>query len=474
MNNQLGLGSLTALVLSTMLGAGIFSLPQNMAAGAGPGAVIIGWLITGVGMLALVRIFYSLSVNQPHINGGVIAYAKAGFGDFWGFNSAWGFWLNTILANTSYAVVVFSALSFFTDTPDNTIFGAGNTWQSVLGASILIWMMHFLVTRGVKEAAIVNMVVTIAKLIPLLTFIGYTVIAANFDKFSLDIWAQNNTALGGLGEQVRYTMSITLWVFIGIEGAVMLSRRAKSRKAIGQATVIALLAALSLYVIVTLFSYGVMTQEELAELQNPSMARILEHIVGPWGALLINLGLITSVCGALLSWTVITAEAPLVAAESGLFPRVFGKENRHGAPIVALTASTLAVQSFLIMTMFSQSTYLSLVNIATSSVLIPYGLSAAYGLKVAIKNDSYGDNSNARRLDLIGGMIATVYGSWLVYAAGLHYLLLVALLYFPGLLVMMWARKEQQKAFINSKQEVFGILLLTVMAVGAVFMMTVG
>ncbi|WP_199449360.1 amino acid permease, partial [Vibrio harveyi] len=104
------------------------------------------------------------------------------------------------------------------------------------------------------------------------------------------------------------------WVFIGIEGAVVLSGRAKDRKSIGQATIIALLIALVLYVAVTLFAFGVMTQQELAELNNPSMALILEHIVGPWGAWIINIGLIVSVCGALLSWTVVTAEAPLVAA----------------------------------------------------------------------------------------------------------------------------------------------------------------
>ncbi|MGF1832986.1 basic amino acid/polyamine antiporter [Photobacterium sanguinicancri] len=474
MNNKLGLGALTALVLSTMVGAGIFSLPQNMAAGAGPGAVMIGWLITGIGMLGLVRVFYSLSIRKPNLDGGVIAYAQAGFGDFLGFNSAWGFWLNTLLANTSYAVVVFSAIGYFTDTPDNILFGSGNTWQAMLGATILIWLMHFLVTRGIKEAALVNVVVTLAKLVPLCAFLAFAVLAANVDKFSMDIWAQNNSGLGNVMDQVRYTMSITLWVFIGIEGAVVLSGRAQSRKAIGQATIIALVVALVLYVSVTLFAFGVMTQHELAALNNPSMAHILEHIVGPWGAWLINIGLIVSVCGALLSWTVVTAEAPMVAAKQGLFPRWFSRENSHGAPIAALTASTIGVQAFLVMTLFSESTYLTLVNIATSSILIPYGLSAAYGLQVALKNNCYEGSRSARNWDLLASGIATLYGTWLIYAAGLDYLLLVALLYFPGLLVMFWTRKERNQALLNSKKEWFGAIVITVMASSAITLLASG
>lgn len=48
MEKKLGLSALTALVLSSMLGAGVFSLPQNMAAVASPAALLIGWAITGV------------------------------------------------------------------------------------------------------------------------------------------------------------------------------------------------------------------------------------------------------------------------------------------------------------------------------------------------------------------------------------------------------------------------------------------
>ena len=127
MDKKLGLGALISLVIGSMVGAGVFSLPQNIAAHASAGAVALGWAITGIGMICLALVYQNLSMRRPDLDGGIFSYAKAGFGDFVGFNAAWGYWLCQLLANVSYAIVVFSALSYFFDTPDNVIFGDGNT-----------------------------------------------------------------------------------------------------------------------------------------------------------------------------------------------------------------------------------------------------------------------------------------------------------------------------------------------------------
>lgn len=49
-SKKLGLAALACVVVSSMVGGGIYSLPQNMAAGASAGAVLLAWLVTGVGM----------------------------------------------------------------------------------------------------------------------------------------------------------------------------------------------------------------------------------------------------------------------------------------------------------------------------------------------------------------------------------------------------------------------------------------
>ncbi|KUE81525.1 basic amino acid/polyamine antiporter [Aeromonas schubertii] len=453
MDNKLGLGALVSLVIGSMVGAGVFSLPQNIASHAGVGAIAIGWLVTGLGMICLALVYQSLSMRRPDLDGGIFSYAKAGFGDFIGFNAAWGYWICQLLANVSYAVVVFSALSYFFDTPERVIFGDGNTPVAIVLASLLIWSVNALVLKGVKMAAMVNVVTTIAKMVPLIVFCVAILLAFHMETFTLDIWGQQTPELGSVLEQVKSTMKVTLWVFIGIEGAVVVSARARHRRDVGRATVLALLGALALYVMVTLFTLGVMSQPEVAALKNPSTALILEKVVGPWGAWLINIGLVISVMGALLSWTVLAAEVPYIAGKTGVFPEWFSRENKNGSPQVSLWCSAALVQFFLIVIYFQSSTYLALVNIATAAALVPYVFSGAYGLKLALSGQTYEGQPHQRKRDMLLALIATGYGCWLVYAAGIEYLLLVALLYSPGIFIYWKARQHHGLRGMNRLEQ---------------------
>jgi arginine:ornithine antiporter/lysine permease len=437
---KLGLGALTAVVIGSMIGSGVFSLPQNMAAGAGPLAILIGWGITGVGILALALVYQSLSLRRPDLDAGPYAYARAGFGPFIGFNSAWGYWLSAWLGNVSYAVVMFSALSYFFPA-----FGEGNTWQAVLGASVVLWLIHALILAGVREAALVNLVTTIAKLAPIVLFAGVAAVAFQIDVFNLDFSGATNTELGSVMNQVKSTMLVTLWVFIGIEGASVVSARAERRRDIGVATMIGFLVCLALYALVSLLSLGIMTQPELAALKNPSMAGVLEHVVGPWGAVVINTALVVSVLGAFLSWTLLAAEIPHVAAREGVMPKLFAGENERGSPSTSLWITNLLVQLFLIVTLFAQSTYNALFYIASAAILVPYVFSGAYAVKAAVTREGYRPGESATR-DIVAGAIATVYGLWLVYAAGPTYLFMCAMLYAPGVIFYAIARREQGAA----------------------------
>ncbi len=434
--NKLRLAALTALVIGSMVGSGVFSLPQNMAAGAAPLAIIVGWGVTAIGMLALVFVYQSLATRKPDLDAGPYAYAKAGFGPFIGFNSAWGYWISAWVGNVSYAVIVFSALSYFFPS-----FGDGNTWQAVFGASILLWCIHFLIMAGVRQATVVNTIVTVAKIAPIVLFIGIVAVAFKVEVWSLDFTGLGNASLGSIMDQVRSTMLVTLWVFIGIEGASVYSARAEKRKDIATATVLGFLTCLALYALVSLLSLGILSQPELAALKNPSMAGVLEAVVGPWGAIVINLALVVSVVGAFLSWTLLAAEIPHAAGRDGTMPKFFGYENERGVPSTSLLITNLLVQAFLIITLFAQSTYQALFYIASAAILVPYIFSGAYAVKLAITGESYGAGENRNGV-LVVGLLATVYGLWLVYAAGLSYLFMCAVLYAPGIIFYVWARRE--------------------------------
>ena len=94
---------------------------------------------------------------------------------------------------------------------------------------------------------------------------------------------------------------------------------------------IGFLSVLILYIIISFLSAGVMTNEELAALGNPPMAGILEHVVGPWGAALVNIAVIISLLGATLGHTIMCTECPYEAAKSGAFCKAFTRTNKNGA-----------------------------------------------------------------------------------------------------------------------------------------------
>ncbi len=466
---KLGLGALAALVVGSMVGGGIFDLPQNVSESAGVGATLIGWAITGVGMLTLAFVFQTLANRKPDLDGGVYIYAKQGFGDYMGFSSAWGYWMSAWLGNVSYMVLLFTTLGYFFPgllqvDPETGVRSVGLI--AIIGASVLLWVMHFMILRGVKEATFINSIVTVAKLAPLVIFIFAGFLAFKLDIFTADIWAVGNPELGSVMTQVKSMMMVTAWVFIGIEGASIFSGRARKRSDVGKATVLGFLGVLSLLVLVNVLSLGIMSQAQLAGLQSPSLGAVLEHAVGPWGGILISVGVCVSLLGALLSWVLLCAEILFTAATDKTMPAFLGKVNKNDVPANGLWLSNAAVQVFLIITLFSGSTYLSLIKLATSMVLVPYLWSAAYALLLCVKHETYETDKASWKKDVIIAVIAVVYAIWLLYAGGLKYILLSTLLYAPGALLFFKAKREANKPVFTMIEKVIfaGVLISAIIA----------
>jgi len=451
--NKLGFGALIALVIGSMIGGGAFALPQNLASGAEVGAILIGWLITGVGIIALALVYRNLNNIKPELHGGIYSYAKAGFGDYIGFNSAWGYWISAWIGNVSYAVLMFSALGYFIPQ-----FGEGNTLPAIIGASIFLWCIHFLILKGVKEAAIVNIITTIAKLIPILIFLIICVFAFHIHKLTFNFWGHN---IGPVFTQIKSTMLVTLWIFIGVEGAVVVSGRAKKKSDVGKATVIGLLGTLIIYMLITLLSFAAVGQSQLAAMKAPSMAYVLQSVVGDWGAALINIGLVIALVGAWLGWTILCAEIPFIAAKDKTLPAFFAKANKNHSPSGALWATNLLIQLFLILVFFSKGTYLMLLKLATSCILLPYLFSGLYALKLTFTDPIYRQQQYNKHHHLIAAAIASCYAIWLVYAAGLTFLLLSCILYAIGIIFYIWAKRENRARLFTPWELILALLLIS-------------
>ncbi|WGE76420.1 basic amino acid/polyamine antiporter [Actinobacillus equuli subsp. haemolyticus] len=457
---KIGLFSLTALVLSSMIGSGIFSLPQNMAEVAGAQALLIGRLITGIGIIFLGLSFFFLSRIKPELEGGIYTYAREGFGDFVGGVSAWGYWLCTAIGSVGYLVVAFEGLGTFVDSESHTIFGQGNTVASILGASAIVWLVHHLIARGIREAAFVNLVATIVKTLPLFLFIGLAIWFFSPEQFVQDF---NGSKLGeNTLEQVKGTMLITLWVFVGVEGASVLSAHAKKKSDVGLATILGILITLVLYVSITVLSLGILPREVIAEMPNPSMAGLMEQMMGAGGKIIITFCLIVSVLASYMSRTMFSSEIPYQAAKTKVFPKLLNRTNINGTPIAGLWLTNITIQISLLLVLFTGKGYSMLIQLSTTMILVPYFLVGAYLFKVAMKQNE------AWYIKLTGAM-ASIYGLWIVYAAGLDYLLLSVVLYMPGVLLFFHARYKNTGKLQLTKSELLLLAIILLLFVGAIY-----
>jgi arginine:ornithine antiporter/lysine permease len=455
------------MVVGSMVGAGIFSLPRTFGSATGPFGAILAWSIAGAGMYTLARVFQMLAERKPDLDAGIYIYAKTGFGDYLGFLSAFGYWLVGCIADVSYWVLIKATLGAFFPA-----FGNGNTIPAVLASSVALWLFHFMILGGVRQAAAVNTIVTVAKIIPILTFIVILTGAFKADLFQANFWGGAGMPETSLFEQVRATMLVTVFVFIGIEGASVYSRYAKKRSDIGVATILGFIGVLSLMVLVTLLPYAALARIEIAGMRQPSMAAVLEAVVGHWGAIFVSVGLIISVLGAYLAWSLICVEVLFAAAKTQDMPKVFAKENANKVPSTALWLTNTVIQLFLISTLFSQHAFTLALKLTSAMALIPYLLVAAYGLLIAMRGETYETRSEERGRDLVLAGIATLYTAFMIYMGGLKFLLLSAVFYAPGTALYVWARQECNKPVFRAIEWVIFAAAVIGSIVGVYALMT--
>lgn len=379
---ELSLLGLSMIVIGSMLGGGVFNLPSSISQSAGVVASLLAWLITGVGVFFIAKVFQTLSKEEPEIIGGIYYYAKDGFGDYIGFNSAWGYWLSNIIGNVSFVILFLDALSKFIP----SIGGSGGQIGLLLG-TFMIWGVIFLVARGIRTASILNTIATSAKVIPILMAIFLLFVHFKYQTFSIDVFAKNmmlnGKQLGSVPTQVRHAMLQTMWVFVGIEGAVVLSGRAKRARDVGRATLIGYATTLAIYVLIVMLSFGSLPQEQLANLPSPSLSGVLRASSGAWAASMIDIGVIISVLGAWISWTILAAEISFDAAQDKMFPAFLGKANKQNAPVNALVLNGVIMQIVFMISRWAMDAFQAVTDTATTMVLVPYVLSAAFLWQIA-------------------------------------------------------------------------------------------
>ncbi|MCC2273955.1 basic amino acid/polyamine antiporter [Streptomyces sp. ET3-23] len=454
---KLTLLTMTSMVVGSMVGAGVFSLPSRFAQATGVAGALIAWTVAGLGMLMLALVFQTLAVRRPQLDAGVYAYAKAGFGEYLGFFSAFGYWASACVGNVTYWVLIMSTLGAVAPA-----LGEGQTLLAVVLSSIGLWAFFLLIRRGVREATAINRIVTVAKLVPILVFIVLAL-------FCLDpaVFARNITGAdygGSLFPQVRSTMLVTVFVFLGVEGANVYSRHARRREDVGRATVLGFLSVFAVFASVTIVSYGILPLREIAALRQPSMGQVLQAAVGTWGNVFVSAGLIISVLGAYLAWSLMAAEVLFVAARDDDMPRFLRRSTVADVPVAALFLSTCLSQLVLVITFFSGDAFNFALDLTSALSLIPYLLAAAYALKIALHRPPGATRREGTTRELTVAALATLYTVFLLYAAGLTFVLIAFVVYAPATVLFVMARREQVRTVFTPRE----LVIFAVSVAGAV------
>jgi arginine:ornithine antiporter/lysine permease len=430
---------LVFIALGSMIGSGIFNSPKDLISSANPQGAMIAWLIGGFGALMLALVFVYLAARKPELKSGIYAYARDGFGDFMGFNSAWGYWSLGWLGNIGFIALFFKTF--------NDLLGdkAISPLQAFIIGSLIIWIFFFILKASIREGAILNFIVTTAKLIPVILIIVLGVLLVKSDLFIVENW---QTRLASTGEptsptiQIKSAMAIILWCFVGMEAASVLSGRAKSQKIVRLTIIISLLIVLGVYMLITFIAMSSIPADKLAASEAP-LALVLEQTaVGAAGGVIVKLGVMVSVLGASFSWIMLSVETLYVAAVDNVLPRIFKKVNKNGTPVTVLLITQGFTQIFLISILSPKlnETYLAAITIATTLALIPYLLSSLYAVKIAMIN-----RKRESLHHLIIALLGTIYSLYVIFAVGIKYLILSLLFYAIGSLLFIKAKREQKK-----------------------------
>ncbi|MEA4987959.1 MAG: arginine-ornithine antiporter [Anaerovorax sp.] len=459
---KLGIVALVAVVISSSIGSGIFGISTDLAENSSAGALIIAWIVVGIGILMLCLSFTNLIEKKPELSG-VFSYAEAGFGPFGGFISGWGYWLSAWLGNVAFATMMMSAVGYFIPA-----FYGGQNLLSIAIASVILWFMFFIVNRGIESAAIVNVIITICKLVPLFIFVVIAILSFKANIFTANFWGtvSRNFEFKDVLNQIQNSMMVLMWVFVGIEGAAMMADRAKTKSIAAKSTVLGLVGLLIIYILVSLLPYGLMDRATIVEFEQPSMAYILQEIVGPWGAAMINIGLIISIFGCWLSWTMLPAETTLLMAKQNLLPKKFAEVNSANSPTYSLVFMTILTQLFIFTLLFTKKAYAFAYSLCTAAIFVTWILVTMYQTKLSYEN--------RETKQFLIGLLGSIFFVWAIYASGVEYFLLCFTVYILGIYFYAKARKENGYEKIFNKRELVVAGLIVISAAIAIYLLITG
>jgi basic amino acid/polyamine antiporter, APA family len=432
---SLGLTSATGLVIGTVIGAGVFTMPAVLA-GAGTSSLVT-LAVIALGAMVLATLFGQLTRRVPNADGGLYAYARHEFGDFAAYLTAWCYWIQAWAGNAAIVSSwVFYVDALFGINPS----GLGNWAIALVG----LWIPVAINLAGIRQTAWLQNLTVVLKFLPLLfvAVVGwFFVTKAHFGAF--------NTSGGSLYSAIGIAAGVALFSFIGVETAAITAKRVKDpRRNVGRASLLGTGAAAIVYLAVSAAVMGLVAHHTLVNNGAPFVSAfqaIFPH--GAWAGKLVAALAAVSGFGALIGWTLVTAEVSRAPASDGLFPAPFAWTDRRGNAWFSIVVAA-ALPSLLMLWRYTTSSGLTvftyLVDLTVVTVAIPYLFSACAQLTYLI----------ARRRPLHGRLLvrdliisgaAILFSMWVAFAAGYSAVYQAMVVVLLGVILYAFVRAHRER-----------------------------
>lgn len=425
---KLGLFMLIALVTGNMVGSGAFLLPADLARIGSIG--LLSLMLTIVGALCLALVFAKMSL-LIHKTGGPYVYAREGFGEYMGLQTAYYYWVAVWVGNAAIVVAGIGYLNVFFPVVDNQL-------AKTMAALIFIWLPTIINIIGVRSAGSTQIITTILRFAPLLIvgIVGWWYFHPEYLTQYFNVTTKSNFSA------FSSAIILTLWLFVGVESAAIPTDSVHNPKRnIPLATILGTAIAAIVYIVSYTAIFGMLPNEVLANSTSP-FAAAAEVILGPFGKFFVAFGAIIACLGALNGWILVAAQVPMAAAKDGLFPKIFAKCNRPGIPTFGLITTSTCITVLVL-----GSTYLQLIEqfeililAATTAEVVAYFYTAIAEIIILPKKPLTRKNM----LHISVAIIAAVYSFYAILSSSTTVILyLVAFLFLtmPLYAIFCWYKK---------------------------------
>lgn len=402
----------TALVVGNVIGVGIFLLPASLASYGL--TALTGWLITLVGCSFLAISFAHLARAFPQ-DDGPYSYTKRAFGDGIAFTVMWCYWVATWVTNATIAVGIVGYLTIFVPALNN------NPLLPPVTALSLIWFFVLLNLLGARTVGWTQIGTTVLKLIPMFGVMGLGVWVLLADPAA---YHQHVPAGPTSFSAISSVSTLTLYAMLGIECATIPACRVKNpERTIPLATVIGTILTAVVYIGVSIVPMLLIPQASLA-VSNAPIADVFARILGGRSGELVALFVAIGGLGALNGWTMILGEVTQNLARHGHFPQAWAKENRHGAPTVALLL-TGAMASLILLCNYTQSIngLFTLLSVIVTAANLPVYFTCTLAILVIRRRHGMPMPQKATMLVVGAGACAALYCAWVSIGIGIRPLL---------------------------------------------------